>query len=174
MKYEKLRNSAYEGEKFETLKSGNVLLEIKRRFLENPNKDMFVSLVDCLTDSLVYIPMNAIISEKNAEIMKNSKVGDEVQLAEDLRMVPDYLQDPEGKLYLPIFTQEEQVDKEYHDQFSGVWIHISEAIDLYRHPREKLSGIILDAQTQPYIFTENMIKVIEDIMELKEHDLEKE
>ena len=83
MKYKKLRDSAYESEKYETLKNGNVLLEIKRRFLENPNKDMVIPLVDCLTDSLVYIPMNAEISEKNAEIMKNAKVGEEIQLADD-------------------------------------------------------------------------------------------
>ena len=171
MKYEKLMNSAREGKKFETLKDGKVLAEIKKRFLENPNKDMFISFVDCLTDSLVYVPMNAILSDKNAEFIKDKKFGDEFQLPEQVRMVPDYLQDPEGKLYLPIFIQEEQVDKEYHDHFSGAWLHISEVIDLYRHPREKLEGILIDAHTYPYILSEELIQIIENIMDLKEKNI---
>lgn len=170
MKYEKLVESSYKGEKFEALKSGKVLLELKRRFLEQPSRNRMIELIDCLTDSLLYVPMNAILSDKNTEALKNCKVGDEVKLVEDLRMTPDYLQNPEGNLYIPVFSQKEQVDKNYCKQFSGIYIHISEVIELYKHPREKLAGIILDAHTKPIIFDDNLIDIIEKIMELKEEE----
>ncbi len=154
------------------LKDGKVLLELEKYYHETPDKDHFIQLIDCLTDSLVIVPMNAQISSANAEIFKNAKVGDEIALADDLRLTPDYLKNESGNLYIPIFSQMEQAAiQDYIKGFSTVSMHISEVIELYKHPKAKLDGIVLDPFSQNIVFYEDIIKVMENVMENKENIL---
>ena len=173
MRYENLKKSCQEGKKFEMLKDGKILFILENRFQQQPNRETMLQFFDCLTDSLLMVPMIAKVSEANQEILKNAKVGDKITLTEEVRMVPDYLQNPEGKIFLPIFSQLEQADKEYLKQFSTVWLHISDVLELYKHPREKLEGIILDPHTSKFLLDDYFIGVIENIMKVKEEELNK-
>lgn len=171
MKYEHLLNAAYSGEKFETLKSGNILLELEKRFKEHPDRVRMLQLIDCLTDSLLLVPMNATTKKKNMDIMKNVKIGDIVTLEDDLKFTPFFLQDGDGRLFIPIFSQEEQIDKNYFKSFSVLWMHISEIIEMFKHSKKELEGIILDPQKNQIVFSKELINIIEDIMEIKEKEL---
>ena len=171
MKYERLVEEAKKGETFELLKSGNVLLAMKTRFIEQPTNEHLFQFLDCLTDSLLYVPMNATVSDNDIEMLKSMKTGETIQFNNNVRMAPDYLQDEKGKLYIPIFSQVKQADEEYRDNFSTVWLHISEVIEFYKNPRKELNGIILDAHTKYLILDKELIKIIEDVMQYKEEKL---
>ena len=113
MEYKILLKESNHEEELEVLKSGEELLALEKSFCEQPTQERLMQLIDCFTDTLLFVPMHVIISEKNAEIMRKMKNGEEASLAEGLRFRPDYLQTSDGKSFLQVFSQEEQVDKKY-------------------------------------------------------------
>ena len=103
----------------EDLKNGKVLNALIERFVNESTIENLYSLLLCLIDSDIQVPVNAIISEEDAKAIKESKVGDEYSLKNDLRLKPDWLKDPNtGKLYFPIFSTVEDATEDYSKNFS--------------------------------------------------------
>ena len=86
------------------LESGNVLRYLKLEFLEQPSKETLFPFLECMRDSIVYVPMNAILSENDQLRLKNVKVGTRWKNEDEIRMRPDILKSPDGKESIPEFV----------------------------------------------------------------------
>ena len=83
------------------------------------------------------VPMNMIISDEDAETMKNSKTGDEIQLKQDLRFKPDWLKNPSNeKLYFPIFSSVEEATENYSKNFSWLELDIKSCLEFVNEKKD--------------------------------------
>ena len=128
------------------LESGNVLRYLKLEFLEQPSKETLFPFLECMRDSIVYVPMNAILSENDQLRLRNVKVGTRWKNEDEIRMRPDILKSPDGKLWFPVFTQKEQIPEDYNSGFSIMPMHILRCIGM-AHATESVSGLAVDAFT---------------------------
>ena len=128
----------------EVLASGRVLLALKCSFLENRSKETLFPLLSCLRDSVVYVPVNLLISERDTVQLTSCKAGDYFKNQDEIRMKPDILESPDKKRWLPIFSQREQIPKEYVAGFSTVNLSVLRCLKL-AHAQENMDGIVLDA-----------------------------
>lgn len=149
----------------EELKDGKILNELIQKFFNDPKIDTLYPVLLCLIDSDVHVPMNMIISDEDAEIMKNSKVGDEVSLKNDLRFRPDWLKSPKTeKLYFPIFSTVEEATEEYSKNFSWLNMDIDTCINFVEDNKD-CSGLILNAFTTPIRIEDNLYKILKQTLE---------
>lgn len=149
----------------EELKDGKILNELIQRFVNEPKGENLYPVLLCLVDSDVQVPMNAIISEEDAEAMKKSKVGDELSLQNELRFRPDWLQDPNTqKLYFPIFSTIKDATEDYSKNFSWMNMDIDTCIN-FADDNKDCSGIILNAFTTPIVIEGDIYKILKDLLE---------
>lgn len=144
-----------------TLESGRVLLALKSMFNENRCKETLLPLLACLRDSVVYVPMNARLSEEDQKCALNLKVGDVWSNNDDIRLTPDTLRSPDGKLWLPIFTQKEQIPEDYRKGFSIIPLPALRCLNM-AHATDGVEGLVIDAFTEDTVLTFE----IADIMKL--------
>lgn len=128
----------------ELLENGKVLQAMVDRFFEEQSEERMLQLLDCLTDCQVLIPCNARITEDNQKILDESKVGDIIQLADELGFTPDNLITPDGHRFIPIFSNEEKADPEYLKHFSSLKIYMSDFMPLYDNIKGEAEGFLLD------------------------------
>ena len=148
----------------EVLKDGKVLNELIQRFIKEPTGENLYSVLLCLIDSDLYVPMNMNISIEDIELLKNSKVGEEISLNNDLRFKPDWLKNPNNnKLYFPIFSTVKDATEEYSKNFSWINLDIDTCINLADSNNE-CSGLILNAFTTPIIIEDDIYKVLKEAL----------
>lgn len=148
----------------EELKDGKILNQLIQRFVDDPKGENLYPVLLCLIDSDVQVPMNMIISDEDAEIMKNSKIGDELSLKNDLRFRPDWLQNPKtNKLYFPIFSTVEEATEEYSKNFSWMNMDIDACINFVDDNKD-CSGLILNAFTNPIVIEDSIYQVLKDAL----------
>ena len=128
----------------ELLENGKALQAMVNRFCEEQSKERMLQLLDCLTDCQVVIPCNARITKDNQKILEESKVGNTIQLADELGFTPDNLITPDGHRFIPIFSNEERADSEYLKHFSRLKIYISDFLPLYDNIKGEAKGLLLD------------------------------
>ena len=90
--------------------------------------------------------MNAILSENDQLRLKDVQVGTLWKNEDEIRMRPDILKSPDGKLWLPVFTQKEQIPEDYKSGFSIIPMHILRCIGM-AHATEGVFGLVVDAFT---------------------------
>ena len=88
----------------------------------------------------------------------NSLIGLEVSNQDDIRMVPDILQNGDA-FYFPVFTSEEEMG-EYGDNFSKLEKHFLEAANLARNNEKDVAGIVINAFTEPFVIPKEMFDII--------------
>ena len=149
----------------ETLKDGKVLRALRDRFLENTTLENLSSLFKCLIDSDLYVPMNLNIMDEDIEILKSSKVGDEISLKNEIRMKPDWLKTriEAEELFLPIFSSIDEAPEEYSKNFSWINLPLDDCI-LFVRNNKKCVGLVLDAYTKPYAITGDIFNVLENML----------
>ena len=76
-------------------------------------------------------------------------------------MIPDILQNGE-QFFFPIFTTTEAMG-EYGDNFSKVQRHMLEVIPLARNNEKDLSGIVLNAFTEPFVLDKEIWDIVENM-----------
>lgn len=148
----------------EVLKDGKVLQAMENRFLEEQSEDRMLQLLDCLTDSQVIIPCNARISEKNKAILEGAKIGETISLADDMGFTPDNLIAPDGKRYIPLFSNENQADPEYLKHFSVLHLYVSDLMPMYDNLKGEADGFLLDYAVG---IRGNLVDVMKKMCELK-------
>lgn len=130
----------------EDLADGKILLELKHNYLNNPSKENFVSLVCCLHDSEVLIPMHI---EKN-------EVG-------DTQYFPMLAQNDAGDSAIPIFSNEDQLAGNYQDDTCEIYgIPVTLCADILQQDPD-IKTIILDPFTESYIIDQDLAKVIAEL-----------
>lgn len=130
------------------LESGNVLLQLKQDLIKNRTRDSFLSLLGCLRDSTVWVPMSALVSKRDQESLVGVKAGDTWISQDEIRLRPDILLSPDQKHWFPIFSQKEQIPEGYARAFSIIQVSALRCLSI-AHNIEGVEGLILDAFTAP-------------------------
>ena len=152
------------------LKGGAFLKRATEICNRNRTQLNLLKLLKILRDSWIWVPCNAIMSDADYEawtkiIMEaqekgdlNSLIGLEVSNQDDIRMVPDILQNGDA-FYFPVFTSEEEMG-EYGDNFSKLEKHFLEAANLARNNEKDVAGIVINAFTEPFVIPKEMFDII--------------
>ena len=100
----------------EDLADGKMLEQTVSKFNSNRNNDTFIDVIEILRDSIVYVPYNAVLSDRDQERFEEiiNKAGENLDelvglefVAEDeTRLIPDILE-KSGNYFFPIFSTEE-------------------------------------------------------------------
>ena len=108
------------------------------QFDNAPTEQHYIAVLRCLRDSFIWIPGNMKISNDDENFLKNAKVGDTFTPQQDMRFVPDILQNGD-EFFLPVFSNAEQMG-EYGNHFSKIEKHFFDAMRLALG-RENVCGI---------------------------------
>lgn len=146
------------GIKREALENGNVLRFLVDRFNKDQTDENFISVFRCLRDSFIWIPCNLEMSDADMEMFTNVSAGDVVKTTGDIKLVPDTLKNGDY-LFLPVFSNCEQMGEDYGNHFSKVEKHFFEAMSMAM-AREDICGIVLDAFSQPFIIAKDAFEFI--------------
>ena len=132
-----------------------------------------IKLMKILRDSYVWVPCNAIMGEQDAKhfgelVQKgiennnlDSLVGEKYVSQEEMRMVPDILQNAED-FYFPVFSSMEEMG-EYGDHFSKVEMPFLRAIILARNNEKHVKGIVINAFSEPFEIPIEIFTIIENM-----------
>ena len=86
-------------------------------------------------------------------------VGEEFTTNDEVRLVPDILQNGD-QFYFPVFSSEEEMG-EYGEHFSKVQKHLLEVIPMARNNEKNVSGIVLNAFTEPFVLDAEIYDIVE-------------
>ena len=86
-------------------------------------------------------------------------IGKTFSTKEAVRMIPDILQNGE-QFFFPIFSSVEEMG-EYGEHFSKVQKHILEVIPMARNNEKNVSGIVLNAFTEPFVLDAEIFDMVE-------------
>ena len=132
-----------------------------------------IKLARILRDSWVWVPCTAILSDADYEQLTKlvmdaqetgdlgSIVGQEVASQDNIRMVPDILQNGE-EFFFPVFTTAEEMG-EYGDHFSKMERHFLDAANLAKNNEKDVTGIVINAFSEPFVIPKEMFEVIAGI-----------
>ena len=157
----------------EDLEDGTMLKEAISAFENERNEDHFFNILELLRDSYVWVPCNAIMSDADQERMKKlldsakseediqKIIGETFTTQDDVRLVPDILQNGE-EYFFPAFTSAEEMG-EYGNGFSKVEKHMLEVINLARNNEKDLSGIVINAFSTPFVLEKTIFDMVENM-----------
>ena len=101
----------------EDLADGKMLEQTVSKFNSNRNNDTFIDVIEILRDSIVYVPYNAVLSDRDQERFEeiinkagenlDELVGLEFVAKDETRLIPDILEN-NGNYFFPIFLQKRQ------------------------------------------------------------------
>lgn len=131
----------------EMLADGNILLSMKKRLLSEYSNENMVSLLICLHDSTVYVPLTMKMSDRDEEKFKNAKEGEELECEDEVHLSPDIFKTDDGSQFFPLFSQPQQIPEEYAKDFSVMPFDISQCLEM-AHAIDGVCGIVLDPLTQ--------------------------
>ena len=155
----------------EDLEDGSMLRNAIHVFNQERTNDHLIDILEFLRDSYVWIPCNAVLSDDDYEAVDNAvneakEAGDMDLLLEktftfkdNIRMVPDILKNGE-KFFFPVFTSADQMG-DYGSHFSKVEKHFLEAIRLAANNPQNVSGIVIDAFTEPFVLDREIFDIVE-------------
>lgn len=153
----------------EDLEDGTLLKEAVAVFNKERIEDHFLDVLEFLRDSYVWIPCNAVMSEadmarfeqamKDAEDDLSALVGEEFTTNDEVRLVPDILQNGD-QFYFPVFSSEEEMG-EYGEHFSKIQKPLLEVIPMARNNEKNVSGIVLNAFTEPFVLDAEIYDIVE-------------
>lgn len=155
----------------EELEDGTLLKKAISVFNKERTEGHFIEILELLRDSFVWVPCNAVIGDADkAELEKavqeagddlSSMVGKTFSSKENIRMIPDILQNGD-EYFFPIFTSIEDMG-EYGEHFSKIQKHILEVIPLARNNEKKVSGIVLNAFSEPFVLNNELFDMVENM-----------
>lgn len=157
----------------ELLKDGSFLKEAIEICNRNRTKLNILKLLQILRDSWVWVPCNAIMSEADGKILEkaieeaeagegiDSLVGKNFTVHDNIRLVPDILQNGES-FFFPVFTSASEMG-EYGERFSKIEKHFLEAIILAKNNERDVDGIVINAFSEPFIINKELFEMIEEL-----------
>ncbi len=161
-------------EKFLTekdLEGGTMLKDAIAKFNKNRTETNLFAVLELLRDSWVWVPCNAILSDKDNEMLENmvkdcdgdlDKMVDQTFTTNDcIRFVPDILYNSDGN-YFPVFSSEDEMG-EYGNGFSKVARHFLDVLPLARNNEKKVKGIVVNAYSESFILPVNLFHVVEEM-----------
>ena len=155
----------------EDLEDGTMLKDAIITFENERNEEHFFDILELLRDSFVWVPCNAIMSDADQKrmnkLVEDAKsegdiqkiIGETFTTQDDLRLVPDILQNGE-QFFFPAFTSAEEMG-EYGTGFSKVEKPMLEVINLARNNEKDLSGIVINAFSKPFVLEKTIFDMVE-------------
>lgn len=143
----------------EDLEDGTLLKDAIRKFNNDRNQDNFIDVLELLRDSYIWIPCHVVMEDEDIEKLLNSDTGDVLTSEEDIRLIPDILEN-NGHYYFPVFTTMEDMG-EYGYQFSKIEKHFLESIMLAKNNERDISGIVINAFSESFILDKDLFDLIE-------------
>lgn len=136
---------------FEKEDAGKILLSAKDTYLKDKSKDSFANFIGCLINTKVLIPMHV---EKDDE-------------GKD-RCYPMIITNDNGQSVYPIFSNEEQIGTQYHNDDCEVYeIPVPLAVEIIQEDKET-QGLILDPFTIPFLIDKDLGDLIIELVTEKE------
>ena len=153
----------------EDLEDGSLLKEAVSIFNQERTEEHFIDILEFLRDSFVWVPCEAVMSDadiarfeqamRDAGDDPSAMVGEEFTTNDEVRLIPDILQNGDN-YYFPIFSNAEEMG-EYGEHFSKIQKHILEVIPIARNNEKKISGIVLNAFTEPFVLDAELFDLVE-------------
>jgi ADP-ribosylglycohydrolase len=155
------------------LEDGSFLKKAIEICNRNRTQMNMLKLMKILRDSWVWVPCNAVMSETdNDAVLKmiqeaeengglDKLVGKTITNQDQIRMVPDILQNGE-EFFFPVFSTAEDMGK-YGESFSKVQRHFLEAVNLARNNEKKVTGIVINAFTEPFVMPMELLYIIAEM-----------
>ena len=155
----------------EDLADGTMLKAAVAAFNAERNEPNFFEILETLRDSWVWIPCNAVLAEADMAAMQaaieaadgnlDSLVGQTFSNTENIRMIPDILQNGD-EFFFPIFSSSEEMG-EYGNGFSKVEKHFLEALQLAINNEKNVRGIVLNAFTEPFVLDREIFDIVQNM-----------
>ena len=155
------------------LEDGSYLKKAIEICNRNRTQMNMLKLMKILRDSWVWVPCNAVMSETdNDAVLKmiqeaeengglDKLVGKTITNQDQIRMVPDILQNGD-EFFFPVFSTAEDMGK-YGESFSKVQRHFLEAVNLARNNEKKVTGIVINAFTEPFVMPMELLDIIAEM-----------
>ena len=103
--------------------------------------------------------MQKAIEESGDDL--SAMVGQTFTNTENIRMVPDILQNGDA-FFFPIFSSAEEMG-EYGQGFSKIEKHFLEALQLAINNEKNVSGIVLNAFTEPFVLEREIFDIVQNM-----------
>lgn len=155
----------------EDLADGTMLKAAVSAFDAERNEPNFFEVLETLRDSYVWIPCNAVLGAADMTAMQkaieesgddlSTMVGQTFTNTENIRMVPDILQNGDA-FFFPIFSSAEEMG-EYGQGFSKVEKHFLEALQLAINNEKNVSGIVLNAFSEPFVLEREIFDIVQNM-----------
>lgn len=157
------------------LEDGSLLEAAVTAFNNERTEEHFITVLEILRDSYVWIPCSVVMSEEDqnrlndiAQKLRDDSdadptelIGTEFKTEGVTRMIPDILQNGDA-YFFPVFSTAEAMG-EYGNHFSKVQRHMLEAISLAEHNEKKLAGIVLNAFTEPFVVDAGIFDILKQM-----------
>lgn len=96
----------------------------------------------------------------------DSIIGQEFTAHDNIRMVPDILQNDDN-YFFPVFTTDEEMG-EYGEHFSKIQSHFLEAMNLARNNEKNVCGIVINAFSESFVIPIELFDIINNTREAAE------
>ena len=150
------------------LLTGQILYSLKKRYLEDQkNFERLMQLLNCLTDSYVLIPMKGKVLKKDKLKYQRGKLITNLKIDNLVKLEPETTKLKDGKQYLTIFIREDSASPEYLQNYTSIWLHMSDVLNLYKK-LDNLDGILLDLIHEPITFGPKVVDTMEQMSDNKE------
>ena len=154
----------------EELKDGTLLKAGIAAFKKEESEENFFELMLLLRDSSVLLPCLTELGEEDkkqmAAAVKKAGGDPEKLLGQTfsnlgpIRLIPDTLE-REKKTYLPVFTAREETGS-YGEHLFMVEKPFTDAVALARFHKKKVSGIVINPFTDPYVLPVSLYTTVEE------------
>ena len=151
--------------KKQDLKDGKVLNKLIERFLISKNPDDLEAIFLCLVDSELFVPIAPNMKKKDIKIL--NKINDDKEFINKkaIEIRPDWLKERgKEKVLLPIFSNEEEAPKEYHDDFLWINLTLDDCIKMIIE-NNNCKGLVLNPFTTPIEITGEYLSVLKTILQ---------
>ena len=138
-------------------------------FEKDRSQEMLITILWYMKSTLMWVPCSSIMSERDQMRIKemimgkeddpDSLKGESWQALDEIRLVPDILQNGD-EFFFPAFTSPEEMG-EYGNHFSKVQKHFMEIINLARNNEKDVRGIVINAFTYPFVVDKELFSIIE-------------
>lgn len=91
----------------------------------------------------------------------DSLIGQEFTANNNIRMVPDILQNGDN-FFFPVFTSDEEMG-EYGEHFSKIQSHFLEAMNLARNNEKNVCGIVINAFSESFVIPIELFDIIAEM-----------
>lgn len=144
------------------LADGSILNQKKEELAKEPSNEKLYNLLGILRDSVVYIPMEMVLSDADKERMSHIKEGEHFEPQDEMSFAPDTVKGKNDELFLPIFSQTKQIPEDYADNFQIMPIKAINCLKL-AHGTDGVVGLVLDPFTTPLMLPYKMVDILPTI-----------